>query len=73
MRGGKLAVVLVHASPEGAQSVAKRLRRTLDSLVSGTQKAAVRLGQAVFSSECKSGDALIRRALQGLDEANSSG
>ncbi len=73
VRGGKLAVVLVHAGPEGAQSVAKRLRHTLDSLVNGTHKAAVRLGQAVFSSECKSGDALIRQALQGLDEVNSSG
>jgi GGDEF domain-containing protein len=68
-----LAVVLVHASPEGAESVARRLRRALGSLVNGTHKAAVRLGQAVFSSECKSADALIRQAMRGLDEANSEG
>jgi hypothetical protein len=73
IRGGMLAVVLVHADPEGVQSVAKRLRRTLGSLVNGTHKAAVRLGQAVFSSECKSADALIRQALQRLDEVNSGG
>jgi len=70
VRGGKLAVVLVHASPEGAQSVAKRLRRALGSIVNGTQRAAVRLGQAVFSSECTSGDALIRQALQRLEEVS---
>jgi hypothetical protein len=73
VRGGMLAVVLVHASPEGAESVARRLRRALGSLVNGTHKAAVRLGQAVFSSECKSADALIRQAMRGLDEANSEG
>jgi hypothetical protein len=51
VRGGMLAVVLVHASPEGADSVARRLRRALGSLVNGSHTAAVRLGQAVFSSE----------------------
>jgi GGDEF domain-containing protein len=73
VRGGMLAVVLVHASPEGAESVARRLRRALGSLVDGTHKAAVRLGQAVFSSECKSADALIRQAMRGLDDAGSEG
>jgi hypothetical protein len=73
VRGGKLAIVLVHAGPEGAQSVAKRLRRALASIVNGTHRAAVRLGQAVFSSECTSGDALIRQALQRLEEVNGGG
>jgi hypothetical protein len=73
VRGGLLAVLLVHASPEGAQSVAKRLRRTLGTLVNGTQRAAVRLGQAVFSSECRSAEALIRQALHELNEVKSGG
>ena len=73
VRGGKLAVVLVHAGPEGAQSVAKRVRRAIVALLDGTHRAAVRLGHAVFSSECTSADALIRQALRGLDEANSTG
>jgi len=73
VRGGLLAVVLVHASPEGAQSVAKRLRRTLGTVVNGTQRAPIRLGQAVFSAECRSADALIRQALHELNEVNSGG
>jgi hypothetical protein len=73
VRGGLLAVVLVHASPEGAQSVAKRLRRTLGTVVNGTQRAPVRLGQAVFSSECRSAEALIRQALHELHEVNRGG
>jgi GGDEF domain-containing protein len=73
VRGGKLAVVLVHAGPEGAQSVAKRVRRAVAALLDGTHRAAIRLGHAVFSSECTSADALIRQALRGLEEPNSSG
>jgi hypothetical protein len=67
LRGGTLAVVLVHSGPEAAPSVSKRLRRALDALMTGAQRTTVRLGQAVFSAECKSADALIRQAMDELE------
>ena len=73
VRGGAIAVLLVHAGPEGARSVAARLGRRLAGLVDQTHRAAARLGQAVFSSECQSGDALIRQALQRIEELKAGG
>ena len=67
VRGGVLAVLLVHAGPEGAQSVAKRLRLRAAMALAHTHQAVVRLGQAVFSSDCHSGEALIGQALRGLE------
>ncbi|MBA3886951.1 MAG: hypothetical protein H0X67_14660 [Acidobacteria bacterium] len=69
VRGGRMAVVLVHSGPEAAQSVIRRIGENVAALLNGTQRAAVRLGQAVFSSECRSGDALISEALQRLEDA----
>jgi GGDEF domain-containing protein len=73
VRGGAIAVLLVHAGPEGARSVASRLGHRLAGVVDETQRAAVRLGQAVFSSDCQSGDALIRQALQRMEQLNAGG
>jgi hypothetical protein len=73
VRGGAIAILLVHAGPEGARSVAARLGRRLAALVNHTHRAAARLGQAVFSSECQSGDALIRQALQRIEELKAGG
>jgi hypothetical protein len=73
VRGGAIAVLLVHAGPEGARSVASRLGHRLAGLVDQTHRAAARLGQAVFSSECQSGDALIRQALQRIEELKAGG
>jgi hypothetical protein len=68
IRGGRMAVVLVHSGPEGARSVVRRIGEKITGLLSDTQRAAVRLGQAVFSSEVPSGEALIAEALLRLDE-----
>jgi hypothetical protein len=64
VRGGALAVLLVHTGVEGAESVSSRLRQRLRAFVSSTQLAAIRLGQAVFSADCQTGDALIQQALR---------
>jgi hypothetical protein len=69
IRGGRLAVVLVHSGPEGARSVVRRIGEKITGLLSDTQRAAVRLGQAVFSSEVPSGEALIAEAMLRLDES----
>ena len=72
VRGGMLAVVLVHSGPDAAPSVAKRLRRTLEAIVNGAHTGGVRLGHAVFSDACKSADALIRQAVEELQHSNSA-
>jgi hypothetical protein len=68
VRGGRMAVVLVHTGPEGARSVVRRIGEKFTGLFTDTQRAAVRLGQAVFSSEVRSGEALIAEALLRLHE-----
>jgi GGDEF domain-containing protein len=64
IRGGQVAVVLVHAEPIGADSVVGRLRARLGTLAEETTVSAVQLGRATFSADCSSADALIARALQ---------
>jgi hypothetical protein len=71
IRGGRMAVVLVHSGPKGAQSVVRRIGDRIAGLLTGTQRAAVRLGQAVFSSEVDSGEALIAEALLRLDDPSA--
>jgi hypothetical protein len=68
VRGGRMAVVLVHSGPEGARSVVRRIGEKLTGLFTDTRRTAARLGQAVFSSEVRSGEALIAEALLRLDE-----
>jgi hypothetical protein len=64
VRDGMLAIVLIHAKPEGAESVVARLRRRLKS--AGAQ-AGIRIGHAMFSPEISSADALIRAAVGEMD------
>jgi hypothetical protein len=58
----------VHSGPEGARSVVRRIGEKLTGLFTDTRRTAARLGQAVFSSEVRSGEALIAEALLRLDE-----
>ena len=62
IRGGVVAVLLVHAEPVGAESVIARLRERLVTLPDEERVAALELGRAVFSAECSSADALIAQA-----------
>jgi hypothetical protein len=66
VRDGMLAIVLIHAKAEGADSVVARLRRRLKA--AGAQ-AGVRIGHAMFSPDVASADALIRAALGEMDLA----
>ena len=59
IRGGHVAVLLVHAEPVGADSVLGRLRDRLATLAEDVQ-----LGKAIFSPETSSADALIAQALR---------
>ena len=56
-----VAVLLVHAGTEGAESVSARLSARL-SAVALELPGRVQLGRAVFSSDCASADDLIARA-----------
>jgi GGDEF domain-containing protein len=62
IRGGLVAVLLVHAEPVGAESVIARLRQRLGMLPEDERVAALELGRAVFSAECASADELIAQA-----------
>lgn len=66
VRDGMLAIVLIHAKAEGAESVVARLRRRLKA--AGSQPG-IRIGHAMFSPEVSSADALIRAALGEMDAA----
>ena len=56
-----VAVLLVHAGAEGAESVSARLSARLAALAVELP-GRVQLGRAVFSSDCTSADDLIARA-----------
>jgi hypothetical protein len=60
LRTGLVAVLLVHAGAEGADSVTERLSARLSTLK--PELSNVQLGRAVFSAECASAEALIARA-----------
>lgn len=64
IRGGLVAVLLVHAEPSGAASVTSRLQRRLRKLPDEAHLRVVKLGRAVFSADCGSADALIAQALR---------
>ncbi|HEX2457698.1 MAG TPA: diguanylate cyclase [Vicinamibacterales bacterium] len=68
VRGDRMAVVLVHAAAEGAESVALRLRERLTALSEHVALTTVQMGNAVFSAECASADALISQALRHAQE-----
>ena len=68
IRGGLVAAVLVHAGPEGAESVTSRLKQRLAELPVRTPVSSLHLGQAVFSAECTSAQDLIAKALRQAQE-----
>ena len=51
VRGDRMAVVLVHAAAEGAESVATRLRDRLTAVSESVALASVQMGNAVFSND----------------------
>jgi hypothetical protein len=60
LRTGVVAVLLVHAGAEGAESVTERLSARLSALI--PELPGVQVGRAVFSPECASAEDLIARA-----------
>jgi hypothetical protein len=60
LRTGLMAVLLVHAGAEGAESVTERLSARLSALK--PELPGVQLGRAVFTPECTSAEELIARA-----------
>lgn len=62
IRGGVVAVLLVHAEPAGAESVITRIRHRLGELPAGIRVATLELGRAIFSPQCASADDLIAEA-----------
>jgi GGDEF domain-containing protein len=72
VRGGVAAVLLVHTGSEGAHSVTDRLRQRLGETVGDTYRTTIRVGQAVFSAQCQTGDALVQQALQRREELSLS-
>ena len=57
-----LAVVLVHANPDGPDSVTARLRIRLATLGHGSPIRSFQVGTATFSPDCGTADELITRA-----------
>jgi GGDEF domain-containing protein len=73
IRGGLVAVLLVHSGAEGADSVLARLRQRLVMRREGAREgtavsAAVQVGKAIFSPDCASADELIAQALRQSQE-----
>lgn len=62
IRGGVVAVLLVHAEPAGAESVITRIRHRLGELPEQVRVTTLQLGRAVFSPEFATADALIAEA-----------
>ena len=60
LRTGMMAVVLVHAGADGAESVTERLSARLSAL--RPELPGVQLGRAVFTPECTTAEELIARA-----------
>jgi hypothetical protein len=64
IRGGHVAVLLVHSEPLGAESVIGRLRQRLLLLGGESSVSEVHVGKATFTPEYTSADAFIGHALQ---------
>jgi GGDEF domain-containing protein len=64
IRGGVIAVLLVHSGMEGAESVTERVRQRLASAAGAPPVATVQVGRAIFSADCASADALISQAIK---------
>ena len=68
MSGDRVAALLTHTDSAGSHRVVDRLRRRLSETAEPLQLAGVTVGQAAFSPECCTADALL---LQAASEAQA--
>ena len=61
-RGRQVAALLTHTDDRGLDKVVLRLRRRLADAADRLKISDVKLGQAAFSSDCRTADALLSRA-----------
>jgi GGDEF domain-containing protein len=62
MNGERVAALLTHTDHSGSHNVVVRLRRRLNEAAGRLQLAGVTVGQAAFSPECCTADALLSQA-----------
>jgi hypothetical protein len=65
--GRQIAALLTHTDDRGLDNVVTRLRRRLAVTADRLNISDVKLGQAAFSPECRTADALLLRAVQGAE------
>lgn len=64
LNGHRVAALLTHTDAEGLQYVVRRLRQKLADAAGTLQWSSVLLGQAAFSPDCRTANALVSRALR---------
>jgi hypothetical protein len=64
MSGRRIAALLTHTDAIGLDNVVRRLRERLAHAAERLNLAEVKLGQAAFSPECRTADALLELALR---------
>jgi hypothetical protein len=64
MNGRRIAALLTHTDALGLDNVVRRLRERLAHAAERLNLAEVKLGQAAFSPECRTADALLELALR---------
>jgi len=65
--GRQLAALLTHTDDRGLDNVVTRLRRRLADAADRLNISDVKLGQAAFSPECRTADALLSHAVRGAE------
>jgi GGDEF domain-containing protein len=63
-RGRQVAALLTHTDDRGLDNVVMRLRRRLADAADQLNISDVKLGQAAFSADCRTADALLSRAVR---------
>ena len=63
-RGRQVAALLTHTDDRGLDNVVMRLRRRLADAADQLNISDVKLGQAAFSPDCRTADALLSRAVR---------
>jgi hypothetical protein len=64
MSGRRIAALLTHTDALGLDNVVRRLKERLAHAAERLNLAEVKLGQAAFSPECRTADALLELALR---------
>nr|AHN98013.1 hypothetical protein [uncultured bacterium lac193] len=62
MNGDRVAALLTHTDGSGSHKVVGRVRRRLGEAASRLNLAGVKVGQAAFSPECRTAEALVLQA-----------